>query len=272
LVLREGQIIEHGSFKELLAIEDGVFASMWADQVSSDDHPSISGNSIKKEVSGYDLGANASAENISRIDEPIDEPQEVEAVGPSEEQDSAGIRELETANIEEPVESQKEEAVEAPVQPEVSSPASIAFPSSAPESEPVAETPAEPQTSPVPIPAPTPGVTFGDSVNSPPSGRGTPDPDSEPKRKRISSQNFQRLARRISITTRRQNSSSSTSIIPGFMRDQSPRVSTDDASARAEGSTPRISTDSPAGSLKSGDDKGKLKKKDKKEKNKKGST
>ena len=54
LVLKDGQIIEKGSFKELLAI-DGTFASMWADQVPSADDPTpmISGTSVKQEMSAY---------------------------------------------------------------------------------------------------------------------------------------------------------------------------------------------------------------------------
>lgn len=106
----------------------------------------------------------------------------------------------------------------------------------------------------------TPAVTFG--VSSPPSRTGTPGPEDEGKRKRISSQNFQRLARRISLSTRRQGSISSIiPNIPGLKRSESPRASTDDNDTRAEGTT----TNSPASSVK-GDDKGKSKskKKDKK--------
>ncbi|KAF8886925.1 hypothetical protein BD779DRAFT_541083 [Infundibulicybe gibba] len=76
------------------------------------------------------------------------------------------------------------------------------------------------------------------SPSPPPSSHTvTPDPGSEPKRKRISSQNFQRLARRISLSTRR----SSSSIIPGLKRDSSPRVSTDEGAG--------TSNDSPVGSI-----------------------
>lgn len=133
---------------------------------------------------------------------------------------------------------------EVPSQLDTSSPP-LAFPSSEPE--------LEGQGSNI---KPAPAVTFGADVN--PSRTGTPDPDSEPKRKRISSQNFQRLARRISITAKRQ-SSSMIPTIPGLKRDSSPRVSVDEGSAR--------DTDSATGSVK-GDDKGK-KKKDKKDKSRK---
>jgi hypothetical protein len=107
------------------------------------------------------------------------------------------------------------------------------------------------------------GVTFEASASP---RNGTPDPDSEPKRKRTASQNFQRLARRISINTRRENSFAS--IIPGLRRDKSdtstPRVSTDEGS-RGEGSSiTAVTTESPAPSVK--DDDKKLRKKDKKRK------
>lgn len=46
LVLHNGQIIEKGNFKELLAI-NGKFASMWADQGSEFDDA----NGVKKEMS-----------------------------------------------------------------------------------------------------------------------------------------------------------------------------------------------------------------------------
>lgn len=137
----------------------------------------------------------------------------------------------------------------------------ISFPGSATE-----EVPSPPVQSPPPGPA----VTFGDDVNSQPKN-GTPDPDIEPKRKRISSQNFQRLARRISVTAsmaRRQASTSNVlANIPGLRRvdresrDESPRVSTDEPSEIGV----RGSTDSPAGSLADKKDK-KDKKKDKKRK------
>jgi len=57
-------------------------------------------------------------------------------------------------------------------------------------------------------PAPSTGVTFSPEVDSPPSRPGTPDSNAQPKRKRISSQNFQRLARRISLGGRRGSSGS----------------------------------------------------------------
>lgn len=287
LVLKDGHIHEQGNFKELMEL-DGLFASMWADQVSGTDDrpPSVGGSSIKKKVSGYSMGVPGPVEGEAKADtqevfEPVEESPPTQ-VFPKP--DSPG--KLATSQHHELTASQSTPSMPPSAQEEL-----VAFPASVevPDHEKVTQTPAVPIQSPTPIsapisfpssevnppvirrdepvtlPAPIPAVTFGASVNSPPSRTGTPDPESEPKRKRISSQNFQRLARRISLTTRRQSSSSS--IIPGFnlKRDQSPRVSTDDNGPRAEGSS---MNDSPAGSLR-GDDKGKAKKK---EKTKKGST
>lgn len=56
--------------------------------------------------------------------------------------------------------------------------------------------------------APSGGITFSPDVNSPPSRSGTPDPDTAPKRKRISSQNFQRLAKKITMVRRNSSSAS----------------------------------------------------------------
>jgi hypothetical protein len=104
-------------------------------------------------------------------------------------------------------------------------------------------------------PVQLPGVTFGSEVNTPPRS-GTPDPESEPKRKRISSQNFQRLARKMSLTTRRTGSTSSIPIISGLLRNNSPRGSTDGTARDGEG----VNADSPSSSLTGETDKVKNKK------------
>jgi ATP-binding cassette subfamily B (MDR/TAP) protein 6 len=141
-----------------------------------------------------------------------------------------------------------------------SSDAPLAFPSNdTPLSFPSSDD--KPSSAPSPPPMQSPGVTFGD-VSATPDRVGTPDPEAEPKRKRISSQNFQRLARRISISGKRQGSTSSIPVIanfPGFRRD-SPRGSTDTGSNSV--TTPAAST--------SQDDK--KDKKDKKEKKDRKST
>ncbi|KAF9467267.1 hypothetical protein BDZ94DRAFT_1287702 [Collybia nuda] len=250
LVLKDGQIIEQGSHKELVAF-DGVFASMWAEQVSATDDPAPSiEDSMKGELSGYVL------------DEPNPPVQEHSALPAAESSDLAGpspvtfpSSEPEELDIPAAKQSTSDHPSEVPASlptPFVEEP--LAFPTSN-------DTSAQPTPDRVATPIPA-VVTFGESVNSPPSRTGTPDPDSEPKRKRISSQNFQRLARRMSLTTRKQGSS----IIPGLKRD-SPRVSTDEGSTRGDAGT---RNESPAGSIKNDADKSKLKK-EKKDKSRKGS-
>lgn len=262
MVLKDGQIIEQGSFKELIQIEDGVFASMWTDQVTSSDDPLENGN-IDKRASGYSVGTLRGVEDHApkHIEGPPEEvvvkevDPELSEVVPEGPDGPATRLEAEGLLIAE-VPKDESKVVDEPESTETSAiPATMfAFPASA-----------EPDEIVEPFPIPGPSVTFGSSVNSPPSRSGTPDPDAEPKRKRISSQNFQRLARRLSLTTRRQGSSSS--IIPGIpglgKRDSSPKVSIDDPS-KGESSSVRNSIESPADSLK-GDDKSKLlKRKDKK--------
>jgi hypothetical protein len=303
LVLKDGQIYEQGNFKELMEL-NGLFASMWINQVSSSDDPvaSIADNAIKNEISGYivDTAATeeieetqvAASENVEELpEETITEiiPSEVIELSPSGPEEPAPAEPIVTSPV--PFPSEDVPAPEVPVnsplvqesnvsEPVIYSPTPIsspvAFPTSGDDQSdvqsevtpaPATETSAAPVVAPAPVRAPA-GVTFGTSVNSPPSRTGTPDPESEPKRKRISSQNFQRLARRISLTTRRPSSSNSIiPSLPGFKRDQSPRVSTDDANAN---STAGPSNNSPAASLTGDDAKGKLKKKDKKDKNRKG--
>lgn len=221
LVLKDGQIVEKGSFRELIHIEDGIFASMWADQVTSSDDPLANG-SVKKKVSGYSVGT-GEGEPIVTVAPEIPEVADV---------------------TEEPVVLPVAEVITD--EPQAMDEGTIAFPTSSEAVDAIAF-----PTSSEAITVTGPSVTFGDRVNSPPSRSGTPEVDGEPKRKRISSQNFQRLARRLSLGTRRQGSTSS--IIPGIpglgKRESSPKVSIDE---------PR---DSPAESVKGEE---KTKKKDKK--------
>ncbi|PFH52007.1 hypothetical protein AMATHDRAFT_57687 [Amanita thiersii Skay4041] len=246
LVLKDGQIVEQGSHKELLA-RDGIFASMWADQVSSSEDVAASiGGSSKKELTGYTIES-----QINNEDD--DEIVASQIIGG---QDETGNKHMDQIQESREVASGP---VAFPLSPSVPATGSVQFPidQTIPPDQSVADpvafpTASEPQDirSPTPIAAQT--VTFDTNMSSPRTG--TPDLEGETKRKRISSQNFQRLARRISITARRQSSS----FIPGLKKDSSPRVSSDDGSPRPEVS------ESPSGSLKA-EDKGK-KKKDRKDK------
>jgi hypothetical protein len=274
LVLKDGQIVEQGSHKELLAL-DGIFASMWADQVSSDDPAhSIGDTSIKKEVPGYTVEESeplAAKPGWEQDAAPaIPEPSEVMVSAddldivpePSLAVETLAEHEGQAEPV--PVAFPKSETGEPDSQPVVNDDTDVPISSLPTAAEPLTFPATEDVSSPPPGAVGSPGqgpiVTFGENVNT--SRTGTPDPESEPKRKRISSQNFQRLARRISLTTKR---TSSISILPGLKRDNSPRVSTEGV---GEGS---LRTESPAGSIKSDADKGKKKKdkKEQKEKNKK---
>jgi hypothetical protein len=245
VVLKDGQIVEQGTHKELLA-RDGVFASMWADQVSPAEVATSVGDSSKNEVTNPDhLGP---TDNDEPTAIPYETKDGVENGERPEITEGAGITfpssDTEPVDVAENAE---------PVQ----FPSSTVFPTDPARASPVNFPPSEDapdhRNSLSASPSPPPGVTF-DANLSPPLRTGTPDPDSEPKRKRISSQNFQRLARRISISAKRQ-SSSFIPAIPGLKRDSSPRVSVDDGRLER--------TDSPSSSVKN-EDKGK-KKKDKKE-------
>ena len=280
LVLKDGQIVEQGNFKKLLAI-DGIFASMWADQVSSTEDPvhSISGTGVKNEVSGYIIDPEETRQEETRQDEtkqerlqdvaetlipftfPVSLVAESTDVPVKEEQVKVDVP-LAVATIgEDPLpQSEPVGKVDTPTNAPII-PVSVDLQPSVTTVEfPTTSTPQpEMRRSDSPVNF-TPAVTFG--VSSPPSRTGTPGPEDEGKRKRISSQNFQRLARRISLSTRRQGSISSIiPNIPGLKpRSESPRASTDDNDNRAEGST---SNNSPASSVK-GDGKSKSRKKDKK--------
>ncbi|PPQ89526.1 hypothetical protein CVT25_012198 [Psilocybe cyanescens] len=290
LVLKDGHVAEQGNFKELLEL-DGLFASMWADQISSNDDPAVSliDSTVKKELSGYNVETadrSEEAQTNETVAEVVDEAIPTDLAASTEEPENSSqvnlaqtkpdipIDDITTSDAQpsqdesniQPVIHDEQQVAQPIIPTEIASPvpsAAIAFPTSD------SRTNIRREKTPPPISSPPtvsfPAVTFGASVNSPPSRTGTPDPESEPKRKRISSQNFQRLARRISLTTRRGSSSSG---ISGLKRDQSPKVSIDES--RSEGSGAGPSNESPAASVK-GDDKSKLKKekKEKKEKNKK---
>ncbi|KAJ8494557.1 hypothetical protein ONZ45_g13206 [Pleurotus djamor] len=259
LVLRDGQIVEQGSHKELLAM-DGIFASMWADQVSSTDEQAYQDG--RKSMSAYSphvdnasLPPQEAAPSVKAVDPFADaepdstsqKPASVHLEAPAPETSEAAP----AAAVEAPIAFPSSETPDnISVRPSVDTPAPVAFPTSDDAASQRDEAASPPQA---------PGVTFESHVNTPPR-TGTPDVDGEPKRKLNAAQNFQRLARRISITTRRTGSTSSISMIPGLKRGDSSKDK--DESRALEGT----SNDSPAGSV-SGDDK--KKKKEKKEKRRK---
>lgn len=109
-----------------------------------------------------------------------------------------------------------------------------------------------------------PAITFAPEVSTP-ERTGTPDPESDAKRKRISSQNFQRLARRISVTTKRAGSISNIPILGNLRRDATSGSGSTPAQESTDGEAgPKVSSESPAPSINESD-----KDKAKKEKEKK---
>jgi ATP-binding cassette subfamily B (MDR/TAP) protein 6 len=258
LVLKDGQIIEQGSHQELLA-QGGVFATMWADQISATGDPTVDHNVKTDPVLGYE------AESTPAAEATVEEEEEEQTPDAPQELEVSGVF-VDTPEALPATVASTEEAVDAPpplpakepmVSPSdgVAATAPLAFPSSE-------DTASQKATSERISSHPAGGVTFGDSINTPPSRTGTPDPDAEMKRKRTTSQNFQRFARKISLTTRRTGSGT---VIPGLKRDSSLTPQGPQAGA-GEGST-RDSTDSATASVQS--DIGKVKsKKDKKEKRK----
>lgn len=220
LVLKDGQIVEQGSHKELLA-QDGVFAAMWADQISANGDPNVSIGSKKEAVSGY------------LEDEPAAEPNAATEEVPQE-QSAPNVITVDTPEqipgTLEPVEG------DAPEPSEDKPTAPLSFPTDDTASQRAGLARQATDAS--------GGIAFADS--SPPSRTGTPDPEAETKRKRISSQNLSRFARKMSLATRRPTGSAS----------EGTPTPQDEA-------TPRGSSDSPNASIQ-GDIGGKSKKQDKK--------
>jgi hypothetical protein len=111
----------------------------------------------------------------------------------------------------------------------------------------------------------TPGITFAQGVSTP-ERTGTPDPESEPKRKRISSQNFQRFARRISVSTKRAGSISNIPILGNLRREATSGSGSTSVQEPTDGEAgPKVSSESPAPSI-SDSDKDKTKKEKEKKK------
>lgn len=289
LVLKDGQIVEQGSHKELLEL-NGNFASMWADQIATSDDPAVRSLPIE----GYSVddkpADNASGlEAAERPTQDTSNDEDAPEAGPVE----APAEEAVAADIAVPSDDMPTNDVTAPSThdepgPVVAEDAPVAFPSSPDggdddeqivaatrqsEEPAVVSSPIEFPTSDdasasnVQPPVSSPGITFAPEVSSPPR-TGTPDPESEPKRKRISSQNFQRLARRISLSTKRQGSSSTFPNIPGLRRDSSKDESAAGGSVRGDSLTDAVRTESPVPSVQ-GSDGGKEKKEKEKKKEKK---
>ncbi|KAF9244997.1 hypothetical protein BU15DRAFT_71347 [Melanogaster broomeanus] len=212
LVLENGQIVESGSFKELLDA-DGFFASMWADHRGTTSAPAPGSSSGA--VEGYDV----SISNVETADQVVEVP-----VTGALAHDSPHV----ITDLPPPTASVKAESVG----PSVPAKDPVSFPSSGPEEpEPSSSRGSAPvafDIAPLAFPTsddtrsissaslthtrlPT-SITFDTTATPPrvstpePTGASSSSqsPEAEGKRKRISSQNFQRFARKISISSPRK--------------------------------------------------------------------
>jgi len=313
LVLKDGQIIEQGSHRELLKA-NGVFASMWAEQISASEDPVFAASSKApsiEPVMGYDAAPSTSERASERAPTVRTSSHRV---GPSEHSADpsqlsqitgtgtgsvlgAGTQVTDTPRTrvtmvepdnasqvtsEPPTLPSKDNVVYVPDDAPADAAAPISFPTTdepEPMSAPIAfpssdePAPAVVSESPAPAAAPiafpasdsaadiqtppgasTPGVTF--EATNPPEHSSSPDPDAEPKRKRTASQNFQRMARRISISNPVRKGS--TMLPAALRRGESQRIfgkdskdSKDDAGAAGSSGDAdvRPSVDSPAASV-----------------------
>ncbi|KAI1791257.1 hypothetical protein LXA43DRAFT_1011840 [Ganoderma leucocontextum] len=278
LVLKDGRIVEQGTHAELLA-QGGVFAEMWANQVSSSDGASAHRKSAV--VTGFDVETAPQDALMETRDGTTGTPQlgtEEVAQDPFADNEASAapeevVADVSSAPVAFPVAFPASSDKELPAEPQVTSaeqdpdvPASalVAFPSaeaSAPVAFPSADSAATPvafpssSSSPAPLAFPTspetssqregsvaeraPGVTFRDAQT--PERTGTPDPETDGKRRRtLSTQGIQRLARRISITTRRQGSATN---IPSVSIPSIPSIAGSISAALKRQDTTRSSTD-----------------------------
>jgi len=269
LVLKDGQIIEQGNHKQLLEL-NGVFARMWADQITAAGGLPVDGG-LREPVSGYqiDNAIPLSEEPVTAdIDAaPTQDTAEPQTEAPTEDTAPAQDTVLERTGPQDMSPDGSAAAAVAGTQVDDAAPSKanpVAFPTS--DSAPVAfPTSASDETaSQKASTTQAPGITFAQGVSSTPERAGTPDPESETKRKRISSQNFQRLARRLSVTTKRAGSVSGIPILGNLRRDATSGSGSTPAQESTDGEAgPKLSSESPAPSI-SDSDKDKTKKEKKK--------
>ncbi|KZO92619.1 P-loop containing nucleoside triphosphate hydrolase protein [Calocera viscosa TUFC12733] len=236
LVLKDGQIIERGSHRELLKM-NGAFAQMWAEHIMAEGEtyvpvPSTSaGTPIpgskapSVHAEGYLIGdkpGDAAAEAAAAGDVTEVTADKEEGVVPTAPADSGNTGEAAGEPADEPAKPTSYAAAAA-APPAADAP--IAFPKASVEdvSVPAATSPTPIQTA-AAIAFPSSGGDSTDGTRTPITGPqsvtfspastsrpGTPDQgkDKEPRRKRLSSQNIGRMVRRISMGARKASTSGS---------------------------------------------------------------
>ncbi|KAG2052405.1 hypothetical protein BDR06DRAFT_957682 [Suillus hirtellus] len=167
MVLKDGRIVEQGSHRELLEL-NGLFASMWADQISASENP--------KAPAGYDLDDDAPV---------VDVPES----------------ETRSTAVEEPVAVHSPQVVPASLsaQPSarISFPVSEDLPQTFPTTVSMSDSPSthsHPERSAIPAHVHGANVTFDANATTPPRAS-SPEP-----RRALSTHNIQRLARKISFS------------------------------------------------------------------------
>ncbi|KAG1745545.1 uncharacterized protein EDB91DRAFT_1328227 [Suillus paluster] len=204
MVLKDGRIVEQGSHKELVGL-NSLFASMWADQISASEDP--------KPTAGYDAG-----------------------VGTDDDAPVVDIPESETlsmAVVEDRIAVDSPQVVAASLESKADSPAPVAFPisddapcasysaSASTSDTPSVQSHSHPERSAVPIHVQGASVTFDAGVATPPR-TGTPEPGSSGSGRRgLSTQNIQRLARKMSLSGKAPKLPS----LPGVLRRETSVVS-----------------------------------------------
>jgi hypothetical protein len=243
---------------------------MWADQISGTDEP------VMVETGGL-KGYQVDAEEVPKVETTEATETDNQAVTTNETAPTQDIPEPEVAAA--PAEEISHVGAEAaPAEPKdtpVAFPSSddpVAFPSSDEPEEIATKDDDDDATPPVTFPtstddsasqapttdtpaqmasSPSPGITF--SPDAHPDRAGSADPESEPKRKRISSQNFQRLARRISVSARRTGSGPGIPNLPnllGHLRRDSAKDGEEVTGSSRDGTVTGMSrSDSPATSM-----------------------
>lgn len=219
VVLKDCGIVEQGSHKELLE-QDGLFASMWAQQISASEEPLV-----PKAGAGYDV------DEAPVVDIPESE--------------------MRSSVVDERIVLESPHAVPASLQSKDAG-VGVTFPVSDDTAGPVFDSgpmafPTTTSTSNTPSVRSHPvgqghvqgaSVTFdAGAINTPPRS-GTPEPGSGSGSGRKVAQNFQRLARRISLSAGKGPKLAN---LPGLRRDSS-MIST--ASASAGASTPASAQES----------------------------